>query len=106
MTTIIPTDNDCQISGRLVRLHLPSESNPRCSVELAEVDWELGNSTHCKDAILVFQCPLRGKDSLNVLPLHTLETLVESILNLKYTGNHRINGSLAEIDAMSIALRS
>jgi hypothetical protein len=54
----------------------------------------------------VFQCPLRGKDSLNVLPLHTLETLVESILNLKYTGNHRINGSLAEIDAMSIALRS
>jgi len=42
----------------------------------------------------------------NVLPLHTLETLIESILNLKYTGNHRINGSLAEIDAMSIALLS
>ena len=106
MATIFPTDNDCQISGRLVDLHLPNESDPRYSIVLKEVSWDLPNSEYYKDAILRFQCHLRSKDSLSDLPFQTLEGFKNSILKLRYTGNHQISGSRAEIDAMSIALLS
>ena len=106
MTTIIPTDNDCQISGRLVDIHLPNESDPRYSIVLAEVSWDLSNSEYCNGAILRFQCHLRSEDSLSELPFQTLEGFKDNILKLRYSGNHQISGSQVEIDAMSIALLS
>lgn len=106
MTTIIPTDNDCQISGRLVDIHRPNESDPRYSIVLTEVSWDLPNSEYCNGAILRFQCHLRSEDNISELPIQTLEGFKNSILKLRYSGNREISGSQAEIDAMSIALLS
>lgn len=41
-----------------------------------------------------------------MLAFETIEDLAESIMNLRHTGNHPINGQLVEIDAMSITLLS
>ena len=104
--TITPTDKNIRISGKLAQLFPPDEDNPRCSIELVDIEWALPGAPQLEMAIIKFQCCPRDKRTGNELQFDAFDSLLDSKVALEYTGTNNIKGKQVEIKAMFVSLIS